>query len=457
MSTRNKPDAGLPAPLKNDPWLLKVQRFDYRRTQILLATARDLFSSAGVDGGSQRLLRLLAKKDSPLLEEHGRPLEILDLGCGVGSLGISIARSMPCGTVQVTLTDRDRLAVHVSRLNARANQFDPTDAPLRVLDAGPGYQPCLRDGVGPFDLIITNLPAKAGEGGIRHLLAGAGPLLRSGGALAFVHVTPLSEQVETIRRELEESGLPVEVAAESAGKEHRALIWRFPGGLPEPHSAEEIADLVPWRRHDVAGSLDLEELPGLPHIAVQDVEEFDSEHFRTPLLTTLAEREQNSRDGNTNRDRVLVLNPRHGFLAMRLVDLLRPDQLALLGRDTLELDVARINVQNALSRIDPSGRTRLVEAATLPGLPWLPAAADENQQGFDLIATPLLWKEGPDGLRATLEALGAALRPGPDARLLVAVGSGQLEGLKRLVTAAGLHYGRPLKRRGFVAIALRRA
>ncbi|MBI4879955.1 MAG: methyltransferase, partial [Planctomycetes bacterium] len=210
------------------PWIARTQTFSFRRTSVALALGRDLFSSAAVDVGTSRLLRTLERKGAPLAVELGRPLRVLDLGCGAGPIGVAIARALACGTVQVVLTDRDRLAVALAQDNCRANGLDPRGAAARVLCAGLGYEPCRAAGEEPFDLIVSNVPAKAGEHGLEELLLGAGPLLRPGGIVAFVHVAPLAGAIDALRAAFAADQGALEVLHESAGREHRALFWRFP-------------------------------------------------------------------------------------------------------------------------------------------------------------------------------------------------------------------------------------
>ncbi|MFH0945811.1 MAG: methyltransferase [Planctomycetota bacterium] len=448
MSRKSRTSAhSMPAILLGDPWVSQVHRHDYARTQMVFATGHDLFSSAALDVGTSRLLRTLAAKDGPLAKAR----EVLDLGCGTGILGLSLARGLPEGQVRVTQSDRDRLAVHLSRLNAAANGLGSAPERLTVLDAGPGYAPCRDSGAGPFDLIVQNVPAKAGRSGLRELLFGAGPLLRPGGVVAFVHVAPLTPTIDELREEFAEEHGGLATVKESAGKEHRALHWRFEKGLPLP---DHLSPLDPWQREDVEEELHLRGMKPIPHVAVHDVEEFDSEHYRTTLMVRLAERERPVRDGQS--DRLLLFNPCHGFLAARFLSERRLSEIALSGRDTLELAVARTNISAVLGQWSLDDCTSLGEATALPSRPWLPAEETPENRGFDLIAGPLLWKEGPAAHAETLTALKNALSTEPKGLLILSVGAGQLDTLRKIALKVGLRCGRELKKKGTAAICLRR-
>jgi len=434
-------------PLDADPWVARVCRHDFLRTPVVFATGHDLFSSAALDVGTSRLLRTLAGRDDPLAAPAGRPLDLLDLGCGVGVIGLSIALARPEGSVRVVATDRDRLAIHLTRLNALENGLADRPERFQVPEAGFGYEPCRRDGLGPFDRIVSNIPAKAGAAGLKQLLFGAGPLLRPGGVLSFVHVTTLTETIDALRDEFAELHDGPTTILESIGKEHRALHWRFDQGLPAHAPRHE---LDPWRRPDAPAVLHLKGVRPIPHVAVSDVEEFDTEHFRTPVLTRLAQlvRPVNA---TARPERILLLNPCHGLLAARLISERHPARIAVCGRDTLELAAARRNIDATLKRWALTGETVLEDPPLLEATPWLPAPSD-----YDLIAGSLRWKEGKAAHERTLAALCNALSVERNGRLLLSAGVGQIDAVRRLAQKVGLRHGRELKKKGTAAIALRR-
>jgi len=103
-----------------------------------------LFSPKSLDEGSQLLLNHLQVNPDD---------DTLDLGCGYGPLGLTLARLAPHGTS--VLVDKDFVAVEYSRKNARINGIENVDIFLSN-----GF-----DQVGRrrFDLIVSNLPAKTGK------------------------------------------------------------------------------------------------------------------------------------------------------------------------------------------------------------------------------------------------------------------------------------------------------
>jgi 16S rRNA G1207 methylase RsmC len=107
-------------------------------------TTWGLFSPKGIDEGSRLLLDHL---------EINEEDDTLDLGCGYGPLGLTLAKLAPKGTS--VLVDKDFVAVEYSRRNAELNAIQNTDIFLSN-----GF-----DQVGDrtFDLIVSNLPAKTGK------------------------------------------------------------------------------------------------------------------------------------------------------------------------------------------------------------------------------------------------------------------------------------------------------
>jgi 16S rRNA (guanine1207-N2)-methyltransferase len=107
-------------------------------------TTWGLFSPKGIDEGSRLLLDHI---------EVNRDDDTLDLGCGYGPLGLTLAKLAPDGTS--TLVDKDFVAVEYSKKNAQLNNINNANIFLSN-----GF-----DQVGntSFDLIVSNLPAKTGK------------------------------------------------------------------------------------------------------------------------------------------------------------------------------------------------------------------------------------------------------------------------------------------------------
>lgn len=107
-------------------------------------TTWGLFSPKGIDEGTRLLLDHIEIKPTD---------DTLDLGCGYGPLGLTLAKLAPDGTS--VLVDKDFVAVDFSQRNATTNGITNTEIFLSN-----GF-----DQVGDrsFDLIVSNLPAKTGK------------------------------------------------------------------------------------------------------------------------------------------------------------------------------------------------------------------------------------------------------------------------------------------------------
>ena len=145
---------------------IKRIKFGYRGNELVFLTDSGVFSKDKVDYGTRLLLESLPE---------GLSGRILDLGCGYGAIGLSIAKAYP--NVHVLLADINVRAVELARENARLN--DITNAEVYQSD---GFDKI--DGI--FDVIVTNPPIRAGKEIIYSLFGQSFSHLRSGGELYVV-------------------------------------------------------------------------------------------------------------------------------------------------------------------------------------------------------------------------------------------------------------------------------
>ncbi len=159
----------------SEPPLIHVQAGSRKLT---LKTRHGLFSSKAIDEGTMLLLREL--------ESVPPQPQILDLGCGYGAIGLTLAARWPQS--ELVLVDTDLRAIEAATENAAANNLPNAAAYLSdsLRDAPPG----------PYHLILSNLPAQAGNDALDQLLLDAHDALADGGSLVVVAVNGLRRYLQ---------------------------------------------------------------------------------------------------------------------------------------------------------------------------------------------------------------------------------------------------------------------
>lgn len=146
--------------------------------KLVLHTTWGLFSPKAIDEGTHLLLDYV---------DVAPDADILDLGCGYGPLGLTLAKLAPQG--QTHLIDKDYVAVDFAAKNAQLNRLPNVTSYLsNGFSAVPAGQ--------KFDLIVSNVPAKIGTELLQIFLHDAHSHLKPGGRLAIVTVSGLKEYMK---------------------------------------------------------------------------------------------------------------------------------------------------------------------------------------------------------------------------------------------------------------------
>lgn len=140
--------------------------YSYRGLDLSFQTDAGVFSKGEVDTGTRLLLEALPEKMDG---------DILDLGCGWGVIGISIAKNWP--ETRVTMADVNTRALDLSRENAKRNRAEVICVESDGMAALEGQT---------FDAVVTNPPIRAGKQVIYKMFADAAKSLKLGGALYLV-------------------------------------------------------------------------------------------------------------------------------------------------------------------------------------------------------------------------------------------------------------------------------
>lgn len=144
-------------------------------------TTWGLFSPKKIDEGTEQLLKQVELPDDAT---------VLDLGCGYGPLGLTLAKE----ATEVHLIDKDFVAVEYTERNAELNGLENVKVYLSN-----GFSHVPEDA--RFDVIVSNIPAKVGKEMLRIILEDAHSFLNPGGRLYVVTINGLKAYM---KRELKE-------------------------------------------------------------------------------------------------------------------------------------------------------------------------------------------------------------------------------------------------------------
>jgi SAM-dependent methyltransferase len=331
----------------------KVVPFKFMGRELRFALSHALFSSYDVDAGSKLLLKTVAQRVE--LERVG---SLLDLGCGVGVLGVSVKKRRP--EIAVHAVDRDALALEFTADNAAANGITAGEAEGFTVGPAVGLRLLPER---EFDLVLSNLPAKAGRQALESVIAGLTRFLSGEGTLAIVVVKTLEELAE---QALARAGY--RTVYREGTREHAVFHAR------KTRTIEPDASLAPYRRGEMRTRIRnrtfrLLTVFGLP--------EFDTLSYATRLLGRLAEETEPG-------ENVLVWNPGQGYLPLLAWEAGSSGTISLAGRDRLSLETAyencreggaeppRLVIRHAPSLFGLDGEyDRLIVCPDAdPGVPW---------------------------------------------------------------------------------------
>lgn len=300
-----------------DPYFKKIVQYDYRGINLSFRVSQMLFSSQGVDHGTQRLLRsfIFGKIDT----YH----KVLDFGCGYGPIGIALKKFCPTSTIH--MVDRDALALEFSRQNSSINNVDG----IKIY-ASLGYDDIIDT---DFDLIVSNIPAKIGEKALEHVLKDARFYLKPGGLVAVVVIDAIAEYVKkTLTTDLD-----IEILFHKAWPGHVVFHYRF---ISDPKVVAK-----PRKSAFERGIFDRENKEFSVHSlkfsmqTTYGLSEFDTFSYETKLLV---DNLPHFKDHPLNT--VAIFNPGQGYLPVILSLQTKIENVILISRDLQALRVSKRNL-----------------------------------------------------------------------------------------------------------------
>ena len=379
----------------DEPHYKKTVDFGIGGVDLRFHVSQTLFSSHEIDVGTEFLLRTIHRME-------GDYQKVLDLGCGYGPIGVSLKGLYPNAAVH--MVDRDALAVRYAAQNATLNGLDDVSTYPSI-----GFDDINeRD----FDLIVTNIPGKAGKPVIASWLTEAPHFLRPGGQVALVVVSALESLFDEVM-----SGIP---SAETVLRQRRAghTVFRY---TAEPTQDPSFPATSSFERGGYDRShatfthrrteYSLKTVFGLP--------QFDSLSYRTLLLFDVLKTLKRQPLGK----RVLTLNPGQGHVPALLSKAFMPSSIVLVDRDLLALRCSARGL--SMNGYDPA-RVSSHHADNLEG--------DETR--YDLIVAEMRDDEGPEAIASLFRQ--AANRLAPGGQMVVTAGSAAITRLTKICRAEGL-------------------
>lgn len=149
-----------------------------RGTTLTFTSTWGLFSPEHIDDGTRLLIENVSVKPADT---------ILDVGCGYGAIGLTLARSVPHGRVH--LVDKDFVAVEYTKRNASENHI--SNVAIYLSNGFSRIPENIR-----FDAILANLSAKASKEFFWILFADAREFLKHGGAVTVVTISGMREFIK---------------------------------------------------------------------------------------------------------------------------------------------------------------------------------------------------------------------------------------------------------------------
>ena len=152
----------------NDNLKSEIKTIKYTNGDFLLEFSSDngVFSKNHLDYGSKLLIETIIKNN--VYEK-----KVLDVGCGYGFIGISLAKILHC---DVTMIDINKRAIHLCEMNIKKNKVVAKSFESDIYEN-------VKD---KYDLIVTNPPIRAGKNTVLEILGRAKEFLNKDGELWFV-------------------------------------------------------------------------------------------------------------------------------------------------------------------------------------------------------------------------------------------------------------------------------
>jgi precorrin-6B methylase 2 len=296
--------------------------FRFNGVNLSFFLSQSLFSSYSIDNGTKLLLKTIAKEIN-----FSEIRSVSDIGCGVGVIGLSLKKKYP--DLTITLQDRDALALSFSKENAHRNKIKD------IIYSGELALEGLEEN--SQDLIISNLPAKAGESVLLEFVNSSLTYLSAGGLCVLVIVATLKDTILNAIRKTD-----AEITYKEDTRDYSVFHFKKIKNIIIEVKDKGNTDL---RECYIRGVNDFQ-LKKLHYSlkAVYNLSGFDTIPYHIDLTAHLLEKQAIS-------GRTLFWNPGQGHLPLitHLKNRSKITETILASRDILQLKISRKNLLDTLS------------------------------------------------------------------------------------------------------------
>jgi len=295
-----------------DPYYKKTVEYKHEDKTLKFNLSQDLFSSQTIDHGTSRLLRTF------IFEKVNKYKKVLDLGCGVGPIGITLKAI--CPDAEIHMVDRDALALRYSRDNAKLNNFSEG---IKVYGSL-GYNSVTDT---DFDLIVSNIPAKVGEEALTHIIKDAQNHLVKDGRVVIVVVDAINEFIKTSL----ESDDNIEILYQKSWPGHHVYHFSFISN--ENNKIDTDKDKF-YRQDNSFEYKGREIILKTSH----NLPEFDQLSFDTKRTLSYLKKIKG------NPTNFIVFNPGQGYIPLAITRQFLAKNITLIDRDLLALKTSKENL-----------------------------------------------------------------------------------------------------------------
>lgn len=161
---------------------LRTIKVRFNDLDLTFCSDNGVFSKDKIDFGSRNLIDEIIKNCNHNFKT------VLDVGCGYGFMGISIAKKFNC---KVDMIDVNERAIHLTKKNISINKVEGRAFVSNIYEN-------VKD---KYDLIVTNPPIRAGKEVVLKILKEANLHLNPEGELWFV--IRKDQGAKSVKKELE--------------------------------------------------------------------------------------------------------------------------------------------------------------------------------------------------------------------------------------------------------------